>query len=341
MRNIRKISFIIFLSLVFSTAAYGFTTLAYASNNNSEERIYIEDGDGAYFICNSKAFDPMIASDDELAQYCIDPRPTDPVKLKEWIKDVNGINFVKPSLKLDKNIPKSYSNVYSTNWAGYVKTPSGYGINTTMMDFQLPFISEYNGGGECATWTGLGGYYANDTLVQAGWTGRVGGYSTMFYEVIGTNLPSGVVAIASDKLPAIPGHNYRIYVNYHDAIIAFGMRDLTTNTVLLPIVSLPINWITGNPQTSAEYIVERPPGDGADLALFRDTNYNDEIHMWNNKFTPNNGQSTDLTDSLDVNKLTLIHSFVWPFDWNLAHCGEFNPSGTNPSSFLTYWDSYS
>jgi hypothetical protein len=228
-------------------------------------------------------FNPLKASDAELAEYNFPERPTDPQSLADW-EDAMGDykQFVKPNFKLKKQqtqqIPQaltSYDN-YFTNWSGWIKQYDGNTYKAVSGNWTVPNVATNtepnNDYAYSSTWVGLGGVGNGTQLMQAG-TEQDYHYTTSNYDSSYSNyymwwevLPASQTEVSS---PAIkPGDAIYVSVSYTSGSFHWYLEDKTTGKTTSGSKAYSTSYYDGS---TAEWIVERTQlADGSlpDLAHF-------------------------------------------------------------------------
>ena len=101
-------------------------TLTFAEDNNIKN-VSSDGNRDPVFSYNQPpdGWNILTASNDELAKYCIDPRPSDPELLKKWVEENKNIKFVKADVKKghkNENTLTQKISLDSINYSGYIKT---------------------------------------------------------------------------------------------------------------------------------------------------------------------------------------------------------------------------
>lgn len=228
-------------------------------------------------------FDPLTASDGELATYGFPPRPDRNVSARAYAAWEGAMKASKhrisPMLKLTNIFHKpnvavgtiQNSQAYSTNWSAYVVPTSATSYGSTSIQsviglYVVPIAEQALGtctGGTDyeATWVGIDGWGSNDVL-QGGvtaeascfdWWGAVSRSSAYYawYEWY----PAGSVQISN--FPVSPGDDIWSEVVATSSSTGYlYMTNLNTNySVQLYFSAPPGTNLIGN---SAEWVVERP-----------------------------------------------------------------------------------
>ncbi len=247
-------------------------------------------------------FDPIAASDEELAYHGFAPRPnqnTEPKAYASWARAMNAsktrvipqleqttimhgpVKLGKPanptaveSTPVLKGAPTN--TAYSYNWSGYVdfSGATSYGSKSyyfTVSDFTVPVAKQAgcDGGWDWGSaWNGMDGWGSSDVL-QAGIEFDAycsGGYRTAYYSTWYEWAPYSEVRVSS--VPIVPGDDIFVEV-WNTGATAGHAYVVNENTGLYFNVSFgppPGYSLIGN---SAEWVVERPTVGGA-LATLTD-----------------------------------------------------------------------
>jgi hypothetical protein len=229
-------------------------------------------------------FDPLTASQDELAKFGIVPRPdrkSDPVSFRHWLRIfAPPMTFVAPKLReeramfrLNPSTPKKHTAAVisasrydtSRNWSGAYVVPTDDtmfvlvaglwaipDVTLPPAEFQQPGATQY----VCSTWVGLDGQrkYLNSSLPQAG---------TMQFLTLPNNGPPQASAVAFfewwdqedggtflqlNGLPVHPGDVMLGAVWAKDKTTAIAyLRNLTTGTMAIVGATAPVVQLSGNP----------------------------------------------------------------------------------------------
>ncbi len=254
-------------------------------------------------------FDPIAASDEDLAYHGFPPRPDQnatPKAYATWVKAMShSKNRIEPKLEQTAvfhgpaNVAKNPTAVegnaapslqpsntyYSSNWSGYVdfSGASSYGSTSfyyLVNDMVVPVAEQANGtcdGGWDwgSEWNGIDGWGSSDVL-QAGvefdaycYLGSRSAYYSAWYEWY----PYGEVRISS--LPVAPGDDIFVEVWHTSATQGYAYLVNYNNNQYVEIgfTAYPGYPLIGN---SAEWVVERPSVGGSLTTL---TNYS-MIPFW-------------------------------------------------------------
>lgn len=302
----------------------------------------------------SAEFNPLNASDEELAYYGFPPRPdqnAQPKAYATWAKAMSrSVTRVEPKLEqtnlfhgpaqLKKNanpaateshplLSQQPSNTYySSNWSGYVDLSgaTSYGNSSfyyTVNDMVVPIAQQSGCSGGWAygsAWNGIDGFNNSDVL-QAGVefdaycsASTRSTYYSAWYEWY----PNGEVRISS--LPIVPGDEVFVEVWHTSATQGYTyLVNENSGTVVNIGFTAPAGTkLLGN---SAEWIVEAPTVNGS-LATIVD--YTD-VPFWNSYAYTDGGTFYDIATGapIDMEPGTSVLSY---------------PVSIGPEAFVAYWE---
>ncbi len=251
-------------------------------------------------------FDPIVASDEDLAYHGFPPRPNQveqPKAYATWVKAMShSKNRIAPSLqqtaifhgpaKVQKDppiaaaaesnagrMPQPSNTLYSSNWSGYVdfSGASSYGsssyyyiVNDMIVPVAEQAFGACTGGWDWGSeWNGIDGWGSSDVL-QAGVEFDAycsGSTRSSYYSAWYEWYPYGEVRISS--LPVAPGDEIFVEVWHTSSTQGYAyLVNYTTNqSVQVGFTAYPGHPLIGN---SAEWVVERPTVGGSVATL---TNY--------------------------------------------------------------------
>ena len=252
-------------------------------------------------------FDPIAASDEELAYHGFPPRPnqsTQPKAYATWVKAMKASKVrVVPNLEqtnifhgpvmqakaanptaVESNplLSTQASNTsYSYNWSGYVDLSgaTSYGSSSfyyVVSDFVVPVAEQAfgacTGGWDWGSaWNGIDGWGSHDVL-QAGiefdaWCSGSGSTRSSYYSAWYEWYPYGQVRLGN--LPIAPGDDVFVEVWHTSSTqgYAYLVNFDTNQSVQVGFTAYPGYPLVGN---SAEWVVERPTVGGNLTTL---TNY--------------------------------------------------------------------
>lgn len=201
-------------------------------------------------------FKPLQASNEELKQYGLPQRPSDPADLAKW-QDLmsHAKSYVAPVQTPSTTTHGLVRTTYSRTWAGYVVKRS---------DTSLPLITEasaywtqpaYSGNSaDPSFWTGIGGYSGSGYLAQAGAdSGSVWAGGPTRYCFWVEDYPNGTVW---ETRPAVrAGDRLYVAVDYYSGVSYCFLENLTTGQYTT--VDLRTPYYDG---TSADFIHEAVGG---------------------------------------------------------------------------------
>jgi hypothetical protein len=281
-------------------------------------------------------FDPLSASDEELAYHGFPPRPnqnTEPKAFATWSKAMkasktrvmpkleqtsifhgpaNVTKNAKPSAESNAaNTNSPVSNVsYSSNWSGYVdfsgatsygSTSYYYVVNTMVVPVAQQAFGACTGGWDWGSeWNGIDGWGSPDVL-QAGVEFDAycsGGYKAAYYSAWYEWYPYSEVRISG--FPVTAGDDIFVEVWHTSSTqgYAYLVNYNNNQAVEVGFTAYPGYPLRGN---SAEWVIERPSVGGSLTQL---TNY-EMIPFWDSyAYTESsvfydiaNGYAVDMTDN--------------------------------------------
>lgn len=229
-------------------------------------------------------FNPLTASDEELARYYFPPRPdaAEEESYAQWVDLMSNykgtpepelVVTVKPAEEQDNSIlayngilarnNRSYGTRYSKFWSGYdsnLGKTSSLLYTQVQMDYVHPSI---NSAGKLyfnAIWTGLGGVNNEDLLVQAG-TVNDGVHPNLppnyaSFEYLSDDR-SETIGITRVDLGISPGDRIHVYVSFQKAndLFSYYIANNTTGQSANGTVKLSADKHYDG--TTAEWVVER------------------------------------------------------------------------------------
>ena len=120
-------------------------------------------------------FNPLTASDEQLAQYDIEPKPTDPTGAQLWAQRLASYyRGESPSTTLEVPLPNSpsFATIYNSPWVGWEVGQPGVSASTYLAihsNFTVPTVQGLCASTQFGIWIGLGGNStATNDLVQQG-----------------------------------------------------------------------------------------------------------------------------------------------------------------------------
>jgi hypothetical protein len=230
---------------------------------------FIIDGIVNTFPVPPADFVPLKATDEELAEYALPPRPTDDIELASWesemallrsspiptpclVQSVSGFFQPAPPDGSEPDITTS------SNWSGYAASDPGVdeweGVQSdwTQPTGQNTCTADYE-----STWVGLGGFYdPPGRLLQAGTTmHHASGYPFAWYEYL--NDSGGILATALPNVNVHSGDAIHVEVLWLSEITSadFFVVDNTNGTFQTITVSNLSAYYDGS---TGDFIDERP-----------------------------------------------------------------------------------
>jgi len=294
--------------VIVAVAVMSFTILATGQNDSAGVRAVYEASatvrtniEGIRtFNAPPANFNPLKASDEELATYGFPPRPdqaTDPAGLAKWNKamsiatrrwngELRPRQFQNQPMKPGPSISNTARSTTSANWSAIVNTNTlkKYSSKTSyyyiFSEFNVPVAQQaFNGSGGnicdggwdiASIWNGIDGFSTGDVLQ--------GGIDSAYY-CNGTT-KEDFYASWIEWFPA--GSVYEYYVNPGDDIYVETWNTSDTNGYvwiedLTQQISASYNLTAPSGTTlvgnSAEFAVERPGGDTTSTGLYPLANY--------------------------------------------------------------------
>ena len=297
-------------------------------------------------VAPPEGFDPIAASDEDLAYHGFPPRPDQnaaPKAYASWAKAINASKTrIEPKLEQTavfhgparqvKNAaaPGNESETLSSyNWSGFVNLSGAYGRTSNSFyyiysDFVVPIARQAFGAGNCtwdygSSWVGIDGWGSGDVL-QAGIEDDAytcGATNYTYYSPWYEWYPYGEVRISS--LPIAPGDDYFVEVWSTSSTqgYAYLVNESTDQAVEVGFTAPAGTYLAGN---SAEWIVERPSVGGSLATL---TNYVDDP-FWDSY------AATFVYNSVDPSSAS-SYGIV---GLNNSGAAESNPTLLGPAAFL-------
>jgi hypothetical protein len=309
---------------------------------------YAVDGTTATFLVPPANFNPLEASDAQLAEYGFQPRPsTDSPGYASWLTTMSSYKttpipdimlrsgpVTTPAAQSPKTGGGSAGTFATSIWGGWLADSSSQTYVATEMDLTEPSVTNictgYNG---AAQWTGLGGWNSTQ-LVQDGvevptsalslCSSKSSGYCA-WYEYLngstnhGPTLMGNVTVNAGDTI-----HEYTAYET-SNGVINFYIADNTTGTSQSVVVSgVGTSYYDGS---SGDFIgAEVPSVSGLNVGLKHFSTFSTS-----NSYAENTGGSwTSISAAQYPTETTLVLNGD-----TLATTGGLNGSGTG---FSMTWD---
>ena len=246
--------------------------------------------DGSQQLDAPVGWNPLNASDQELATFRSMPRPVDPKGLAEWKGWASRYHdpawYAPPVVCTDRDLVMNVTNyAESPNWAGGMAV-DGTTFSSTYSRTDSHFYQPALGGG-CpnqmgwSAWTGLGGWNSGNggiqRLLQTGVAANTAnGWVYPFYEAIATDSQNPAVFNTSIGTVAV-GDHVRSSLQYTSSpsVAYFAYQDYNTgaswNMSITTAGGYPISHFYDG--STAEWITEQPGKSGGGLYdLFPTTN---------------------------------------------------------------------
>lgn len=260
-------------------------------------------------VCPSATFDPLQASNSELKQYGIPPRPSDPTALARWRSTVGqaGKCIVGPiTQKADVRFPTENS----ANWSGYKASANAYtSFDEITMEFTVPSFSGCKSGdyADSAVWPGL--TTPSDPLVQAGTdllTYGSGSTCEYQYEAWAEVLPADPYILDSSSYPVASGDTMFVDITLNtptDGIANFYIANLTQSWWTSPGITT-----NGTDRASlGQWILERGC-EGNNDELFYLSDYGTSVDVSDATAGSNGEAYWPVGDLTDIYQITMAHS---------------------------------
>ena len=217
------------------------------------------------------SFDPLSASADELAEYGLPPRPTDPASLASWSAEMSRWNRSDDAGLCQLSQPVGSDALVSTtsaapqwahaglNWSGYVAKQT----TITYIAVQGDYYQAAYHVTSCpnpllwGTWTGLGGYWGDSGgIIQTGTAVSTSAGGSVSYYAWTEVYPFPPKTWA--QVLVHPGDHLHTYVVYQRSTgkTTMYVADDTTSTFKSEIETQPSQYYDGR---TAEAIDERTP----------------------------------------------------------------------------------
>lgn len=234
---------------------------------------YVIEGVATTYYVPPAGFDPATASDEQLAEYHLPARPTDPTAQSQWNSSVGRASFAAPPQTIYDD--PGVKGATSPNWSGWLETGHSY-TSSTAYWYEPGIFS-----GNCNTsttsvvfWSGLGGFNTG-YLAQDG-TGENTpglGQNQAWSEV----LPQQPYVVPQ-SLYATIGQDFEAYTGWTGGNnFVFFMENLYTGQSLYYGVTA-----NGYDGSTAEQVVERPTVGGkyAYLSNYHNVLFNNNQNTW-------------------------------------------------------------
>jgi hypothetical protein len=252
------------------------SSVAALSDGGSQNVYELPNGSAMVVRTPPIGFDPVSASDTQLAEYSFPPRPTEASALADWTQVMQAYRSDGPpaqSFQLSTDTQSLKYSVIYTNWAGFSAGTLNT-QNTTYVgvkgEMTVPSHSGTCGSNSgIGIWVGLGGTDNQNDLAQQGiecgnsGVGS-GGAFRPFTEFANTENPIVFCSQTSWTFPAgdVIYQNMSFYTSLNQAY--FYIEDITTGVAHSCSVAQPSsNWsFNGN---TADWVVEAPGSSPAPL----------------------------------------------------------------------------
>lgn len=279
---------------------------------------YNVDGVPYTYFVPPAGFDPLTATDAQLREYAIPPRPTNPALLSEWQLAVMKAQLVTlPPFLAEVNV--SAGNLQYSNWSGYVGLASTPSFTSTGGEWVEPSYGGTGCSGTAAVlWSGIGG--AAGTPNQIGQAGTAYGNTGINNHQAWSEVVPDQNSIVAQPLTMPSGDSITADVAWTGSTYQFNLYNDTTGQ---SVPGFNAGRAADYSGVSVEDVVERPRlvsnGQLTPLANFQTANFS--------KNTFNNGQFLDTYSNLD--SITMYNGSS-----ELAHAGSIGSLG----NFYDYHD---
>jgi hypothetical protein len=237
------------------------------------------------------------ASDGELAEHGLPPRPKDQAALADWNRFAANAHVADAGYCETKKT----NNATSGNWSGQLNNTMSF-TNTETIFAQTGFDSVCPHASSYSSWSGLGGYYSKN-LLQAGTDTSQSGLNTIYawWEALSTKKVLTEQEFSGSSVA--PGDTVVAYTQYSGGQASMSVYDQTSGNI----------WATGYMSTigglaastyydgsTSEYITEAPTGGSAPGGLY----YLRKPHLGNTLFTQaqGNGSSAGSIGGFGINE---------------------------------------
>jgi hypothetical protein len=277
-------------------------------------------------------FDPMKATDAELAEYGWPARPKDQKGLTGW---QNTWGRFKPKVSSEEPtitiMKRSVPDSSGTNWSGYADYYQGdtnkfWQVNGFYNQPDYNVNSPANA--EECSWVGLGGNGNTKPLIQAGtWNTYHGStYYAFYMYLLGGNTGVGVGIMSPSQVSVHPGDSMYADVDWTSNPAGFEVWDWTTFTNFFVTVDLTPNYYDGE---SAEFIDERPYDTSTGL-FFPLAGFDKPITWYDCEVFYSNSNQQINFGSIDYDQFTMLGGTGYPLVTTSS------PPGAN--SFTDTWN---
>jgi hypothetical protein len=259
----------------------GLTAVAALAGGGSRYDYDLPSGAVLHLYLPPVGFDPLTASDAQLAEYMLPARPQGLEAFAAWNQAMSSAKFPTAALPYVIDSKVRHGIQYSGNWSGYQVDGSRNEFTTSQATFYQPSVyASACSSTSVAMWGGIGGITNSDTLGQDGTERDVSQPGSpnspySWQEVLG---PSGDVMNVSDLAPfPSPGDYMSSYTTWQANPAQFTgyVEDVTTQQFGQPwsVSNLPSN--AKDSGDSFEAITEAPTigNTEANLSNFRTMYY--------------------------------------------------------------------
>lgn len=298
--------------------------------DGGKKYIYMIEGVENNYYVPPAGFNPLTASDEELARYYFPPRPdaSEEESYAQWVDLMSNykgtpepelVVTVKPADKQDNSIlarnMRSYTTCYSDIWSGYesdLGKSSSLLYTQVQMDYVHPSV---NSPGEYylnSIWTGLGGKGV-DILVQAGTANDGVDPNSLpanyaWFEYL-CEEAGGSISMKPVSLEISPGDKIHVYVSFQKAndLFSYHIANNTTGKSVSNTVNLSADKYYDG--TTAEWVVERTQYVFNNKRVPRDLGDYGTVILTNCKATLNTSNTW-----LDLDSLSELHRVIMTSD---------------------------
>lgn len=296
-------------------------------SDGGKDYTYIIDGVENHYFVPPTDFEPLEATDEQLARYCFPARPdvADQEAYAAWVELMaNYSGTPEPemlfTIKMDEleevdetmvytASATSITNSYSYNWSGYIAdlgSSSTTYYTQVQADYEEPAISSSTASDDYVNsyWVGLGGHNSGK-LVQAG-TGTIGANTHYaWYEYLSDT--GSTVSVQPVSLNVNAGDDMHVYISFQRSNDLFSYYIANNTTGKSASGTVTLDAAMQYDGTTAEWIVERSTVSGS-LAYLGDY---DTVTFTNCKATLNTsntwyelGELSNLKKSIMRSKVT-------------------------------------
>lgn len=326
-------------------ASYSVTDLP----DGGKDYVFLVEGVENHYLVPPEGFNPVVASDEQLATYAFPPRPDveDFDAYSQWVSLMENYESTPlPEIEItvkpveDENVSSTQTRsvtgtMRTTNWAGYVAdlgTNSSNFYTQVQMDYKHPTIADIGGTSVTSYWVGLGGSNTHK-LVQAGTATHNTAIHYAWYEYL-SDTGETVAAQHLESLTINPGDRMHVYISFQRANNKFSyyIANNTTGKSASGIVNLSA--ATQFDGSTAEWIIERAeiPTTSGGTYLTSLGNFG-EISITNCQATKNTSNTWYNLGQLNVKKCVMYNNSG---SYILAEPGSI----TSSNRFICYFRNY-